>query len=84
MPRKEPRDYKKENEEYHSKPSVKKKRASRNTARREAISSGKARKGDGTHVDHKDGNALNNAPSNRRVVKATTNLRKGSKPLKKR
>lgn len=83
MPRKEPRDYAKENREYHSKPEVKKKRASRNTARRQAISSGAAKKGDGTHVDHKDGNALNNAKSNRRVVSAKTNLKKGSKPLKK-
>jgi hypothetical protein len=77
MPRKEPRDYAKENREYHSKPIVKAKRANRNKARREAIASGQAHKGDGTHVDHIDGNALNNAKSNRRVVSAKTNLRKG-------
>lgn len=82
MPRKEPRDYAQENREYHGKDSVKAKRASRNNARREAIREGKATKGDGTHVDHKDGNALNNARSNKRVVSAKTNLRKGSKPLR--
>jgi hypothetical protein len=52
---------------YNSKPEQKKKRAARNKARREMIEAGKARKGDGKDVMHKDGNALNNSPSNWRM-----------------
>lgn len=49
---------------YNSKPEQKKKRAARNKARRQMIREGKAHKGDGRDVMHKDGNALNNKPSN--------------------
>lgn len=49
---------------YNAKPIQKKKRAARNKARREMIKAGKAKKGDGKDVMHKDGNALNNKPSN--------------------
>jgi hypothetical protein len=51
MPR-NPRDYKKEYEAYDGTPEVKKKRAERNRARREAIADGRAKKGDGKDVHH--------------------------------
>ena len=59
----------------------KKHRAMRNTARRRMIAAGKAKKGDGTHVDHikplsKGGT---NGRKNLRVVKAKTNLKKGNR-----
>lgn len=49
---------------YNAKPEQKKKRAARNAARREMIREGKAHKGDGRDVMHKDGNALHNTRSN--------------------
>jgi hypothetical protein len=59
-----PRNYKKEYKNYHSKPEQKKNRASRNAARRKAVASGKARKGDGKDVAHKNNNARDNRMSN--------------------
>lgn len=47
------RDYKKEYENYHSKPEQKKNRALRNAARREMAERGMVRKGDGKDVDHR-------------------------------
>jgi hypothetical protein len=47
-----PRNYKKEYENYHSRPEQKKNRAARNAARRKAIREGRARKGDGKDVHH--------------------------------
>lgn len=49
---------------YNSKPEQKKKRASRNKARRMMIKAGKAHKGDGKDVMHKNGNALDDKMSN--------------------
>ena len=49
---------------YNSKPEQVNKREARNKARYQMIKAGKARKGDGKDVAHKDGNALNNNPSN--------------------
>lgn len=67
------RDYAKEYREYHSKPEQIKKRASRNAARRLMIKAGKAKKGDGKDVDHKDRNANNNSIRNLRVVSRKKN-----------
>lgn len=47
-----PRDYKRENELYKSKPDQIAKRVARNKARREAIRDGRVEKGDGKEVDH--------------------------------
>jgi hypothetical protein len=51
MPR-NPRRYDLEYEAYDGKPEVKKKRAERNRARREAVKNGEASKGDGKDVHH--------------------------------
>ena len=67
-----PGDY----EKYHASPRMKKERAARNKARREAESKGLVRKGDGKHVDHIDGSPLNNAKSNLRVISAKANRKK--------
>ena len=53
---------------YESSPSQKEKRASRGRARYALMKKGKVRLGDGLDVDHKDGNANNNSPSNWKVT----------------
>ena len=58
------RNYRKEYDNYHSKSSQKKRRAGRNKARRIMVRAGKAKKGDGKDVAHKDNNPMNNSPSN--------------------
>lgn len=67
------RDYAKEYREYHSKPEQKKRRAGRNAARRKMIALGKARKGDGKDVDHKDRDPTNNSRSNLRMQSKSVN-----------
>lgn len=49
---------------YESSAEQIKKREARNRARYQMIKAGKARKGDGKDVMHKDGNALHNTPDN--------------------
>ena len=49
---------------YNAKPEQKKRRAKRNAARRKMIASGRAKKGDGKDVAHKDNNPNNNKTSN--------------------
>jgi hypothetical protein len=58
---------------YNSKPEQKKRRASRNAARREMIKSGRARKGDGKDVAHKDNNPHNNSKSNLTMKSKSSN-----------
>lgn len=65
------RNYRKEYDNYHSKPEQKKKRASRNAARAALKSGGVAVKG--KDVNHKDGNPLNNKRSNLSVTTKTAN-----------
>lgn len=67
------RDYKQEYNSYHSSESQRKKRSSRNKARRLLAKKGKVRLGDGLDVDHKDTNANNNSPSNLRVRSKSSN-----------
>ena len=55
------RNYAKEYENYHSSPKQKKRRASRNAARRKMEQAGKVRKGDGKDVHHTTGNPCNNS-----------------------
>lgn len=68
-----PRNYSKEYKNYHAKPKQKKRRAQRNSARRKMVKAGKARKGDGKDVDHKDRNTANNSRKNLRVVSKSKN-----------
>lgn len=69
------RDYKRENEEYNSRPEIIKRRSERTTARRQANAAGITHKGDGKDLDHiqplsKGGK---NVKSNLRVVPASVN-----------
>jgi hypothetical protein len=59
-----PRDYKDEYRKFQSSDKAKKDRASRNAARRSMINSGRAKKGDGKDVAHKNGNPRDNSPGN--------------------
>lgn len=58
---------------YNAKPAQKKRRAARNAARREMIKAGRARKGDGKDVAHKNGNPRDNRPSNLKMQSKTEN-----------
>ena len=80
MPRKEPRNYAKEYDQYHGKPAQIENRNQRNKAVRKLGREGKASQ-DGKEVDHKHGSSngskLSNSGGNLRVVKKLTNRRKG-------
>jgi len=67
------RNYKKEYANYHSKPEQKKRRASRNTARRRMAANGNVRKGDGKDVHHKNGNPRDNRSKNLSVTSKSKN-----------
>tara|TARA_R100000081_G_C4656085_1_gene85203 strand:- start:1 stop:207 length:207 start_codon:yes stop_codon:yes gene_type:complete len=62
-----------EYKKYHSSDKMKKERALRNKNRRAATRAGRVKKGDGKHIDHKDGNPKNNSKKNLRVIKAKRN-----------
>lgn len=68
-----PRNFREEYKRYHSSPEQKKRRASRNAARRKMEKAGKVRKGDGKDVAHKDGNPKNNKSSNLGVQSKSKN-----------
>lgn len=72
------RDYKGEYEQYGGTSEQKKRRAGRNRARRKAVKEGRARKGDGKDVHHKDGNPLNNGSGNTQVMSAEKNRGKSA------
>lgn len=61
--------------EYDRSPEVKKKRAMRNKARRDAIRNGEAKKGDGKDIDHKKPlrSGGSNSKSNLRVRSRSAN-----------
>lgn len=73
------RDYEKEYREHGGTEEQKKRRAARNKARRFMERNGRASKGDGKEVDHKDFNPENNSPSNLRMVSRETNREKQPK-----
>ena len=73
-----PRDYRREYDNYHSKPEQKKRRAGRNAARSKMVKSGRAKKGDGKDVDHKDRNPGNNSSKNLRMQSKRTNRGRNS------
>ena len=72
-PKKKPRNYASEYSEYHSKPAQKKRRAGRNKARAIMVKAGKAAKGDGKDVHHKNGNPKDNKRSNIAVTSRKKN-----------
>lgn len=72
MPAKK-RNYKKEYKNFQGKPDQIKRRASRNKARADAVKSGKAKKGDGKDISHKNGNPMDNKPSNTKSVSKKSN-----------
>jgi hypothetical protein len=61
------RDYGKEYRDYHSKSYQKKRRAERNKSRRKMVKAGRAHKGDGMDVDHKNRNTADNSKGNLRM-----------------
>lgn len=67
------RNYRKEYDNYHSKPKQVKRRAARNTARAKMVKAGRAKKGDGMDVDHKDSNPMNNSMKNLRKTSKKSN-----------
>lgn len=67
------RNYRSEYDNYHGKPAQKKKRASRNAARRKLEDAGRVKKGGDMDVHHVDGNPLNNSSKNLRVVHKSRN-----------
>ena len=69
------RNYRKEYDNYHSKPDQKKKRAQRNAARDMMEKDGKVKKGDGKDVGHKKPLAKggSNKKSNLKVTSAAKN-----------
>ncbi len=71
------RNYSKEYNDYHGKADQVKKRSSRNKARRKMSTLGKAKKGDGKDVHHRDGNPLNNSSGNLTLMSRSKNRRLG-------
>lgn len=59
------------------------KRAARNAARRSAIKSGRANKGDGKDVDHKKGVSAGNGSGNLRMMSASLNRGRAQGPRKR-
>ena len=82
MPRQ--RNYKKEYKQYHETPIQKKKRASRNKARRAAEKAGLVSKGSSRQVHHKNLNPLDNSPKNLSVIEGRRNARMQPKTKTKR
>lgn len=67
------RDYTQEYKAYQGTPEQKKRRAARNSARRELIRQGRVSKGDGLDVDHVNGNPKDNRPTNLKVKPKAAN-----------
>jgi hypothetical protein len=58
---------------YNSSPAQKKRRAERNASRSEMVKAGKAKKGDGKDVDHKNHNTKDKKMSNLQVISKSKN-----------
>jgi len=76
MASKRKRDYRKEYDEYHSKPEQIARRASRNKARSLMIKKRGKKALKGKEVDHKDFNAKNNSSSNLSIKSRRANRTK--------
>jgi 5-methylcytosine-specific restriction endonuclease McrA len=72
--------------DYHAQESVKKDRAARNKARREAMAEGRVKKGDGLEVDHRKPLSKGGSASkgNTRVVTREENRKKYNKTTTKK
>ena len=70
------RNYRKEYDNYQGLAAQIKRRSSRNKARRKMVKSGKASKGDGKDVHHKDGNPKNNARKNLTILGKSLNRKR--------
>lgn len=69
----EKRNYRKEYDNYHSKPKQRANRSKRVLARRKMEEKGRVSKGDGKDVDHKNGNPQDNSDDNLRVLSKSKN-----------
>lgn len=58
---------------YNSQPEQKKRRAERNASRAKMVQEGKARKGDGKDVDHKNHNTKDKSNKNLQVISVSKN-----------
>jgi len=67
------RNYRQEYDRYQGTSTQKKRRAGRNKARRIMVAKGKAKKGDGKDVAHKDNNPLNSVAKNIRMESKKSN-----------
>jgi len=67
------RNYRQEYDRYQGTATQKKRRAGRNKARRLMVAKGKAKKGDGKDVAHKDNNPLNSVAKNIRMESKKSN-----------
>jgi hypothetical protein len=73
----------KQQREYNSKPEQKKRRAERNSSRRDMEKKGRVRKGDGKDVDHKNHNTGSKGKNLRVMSKSANrakNLGRGGRP----
>lgn len=68
-----PRNYAKERANYGGTPEQKARNAARKRARREAIKLGMISPGSKKQIDHKDGNPMNNNPSNLQAISEHAN-----------
>ena len=68
-----PRDYKKEYNEYHKKPEQRRRNDGRKQARRNMVRIHGKGKLAGKDVDHKNGNARDNRPSNLKIRSVKAN-----------
>ena len=75
------RNYKKEYKNYQGKPEQIKRRAKRNAARAAMVKAGKANKGDGKDVAHRNGNPNDNKMAN---LQAQSKKKNRSYPRNKR
>ena len=67
------RNYRQEYDRYQGTAKQKKRRAGRNKARRIMIAKGKAKKGDGKDVAHRDNNPLNSVAKNMKMESKKSN-----------
>jgi len=70
------RDYRKEYDNYQSRPEQRKRNDQRKKTRRLMMKNGRVRKFDGKDVDHKDNDTANLSPGNLRVMSKSKNRSK--------